>query len=87
MVKKKNLDRDSLHKCVSGGLFNLELKGETLIAVHNALSFTLSHRDLYAEDIEVCPSCIEEMFELRKNVSQILEYSNIYDKNKDKLVN
>ena len=84
---KKIPQGDSLHKHVKTSLFDLEVKGETLIAVHNALAFTLSHRDLYGEEIEICDTCVEAMSAMRRNVAKILEYANVYDKNKDKLLN
>ena len=86
-IEKRTSKVDSLHECVKNSAFNLEVVGETLIAVHNALAFTLSHRDLYSEEIEVCPHCIEAMATMRKNISHILEYAEAYDKNRGKLSN
>jgi hypothetical protein len=89
MTKKeqKHPKKDSLHEHVKNGAFNLEVAGETLIAVHNALAFTLSNRDLYAEEIESCPHCISAMGAVRRTIEQILQYAEIYDKNRNKLPN
>ena len=86
-VEKKIPKKDSLHEHVKNSAFDLEVAGEALIAMHNALAFTLSNRDLYSEEIESCPHCIKEMAAMRLKIAQILDYANIYDKNKNKLVN
>lgn len=85
--KKKIPTTDPIHKHVKHGVFDLEVPGETLIAVHNALAFTLSHRDLYGEEIPICDNCMEAMSAMRRNIAQILEYANVYDKNKARLLN
>lgn len=86
-ARKKKVKENTAHEKVGNSEFNLEVPGESLIAMHNALAFTLSHKDVYGQEIDVCDHCIEAMDSLRRNIGQILEYSDALDIKKKKLLN
>lgn len=76
-----------MHGKVQDNTFSLEVPGETLIALHNALSFTLIHQEEYSEEVEFCEHCIEAMNAVKRQVSHILSFSEVYDSSNKKLLN
>lgn len=86
-ARKKKQKENTAHDKVGDSDFNFELPGESLIALHNALAFTLSHKDVYGQEIEICDHCLDAMDVLRRRIGQILEYSDALDVKKQKLLN
>lgn len=73
---KKELFHGGLEHCT----FNFEVPGETLVALHNALSFTMAHHDEYHDESDGCPHCMEAMHALRNQVGNILTHAGVYKK-------
>jgi hypothetical protein len=79
--------KKSMHGRIEKSIFNFEIPGESMIAVHNALAFTLAHKEEYGEIIEVCDHCIEAMNAIRRNIETILSYSGANKISKKKSLN
>jgi len=79
----KKLFHNGLEECT----FNFEVPGETLIALHNALSFTIERTDEYSYfgESSQCPHCPEAMHALRQYVGDILKHADLYKVSKKKL--
>ena len=75
-AKKQQLFHGGLEKCT----FNFEVPGETLVALHNALSFTMTHHDQFDAEGDGCPHCFEAMTALRQYVTDILVHADYYKK-------
>ncbi len=86
-TRKKKPIGNSAHEKVEDSAFDFEVPGETLIALHNALAFTLSHKDVYGQEIDVCEHCIDAMNAMRRQIERILEYSEAFEIKKKKALN
>lgn len=56
-----------------------EAPGATLVAVHNALSFTLAHRDLYMAEADDCEHCVRAMEAFRRQIAHVVENAQAYE--------
>lgn len=57
MAKKK----ESLHSPIDDLIFNFEVPGRSIVALYNAVGFTLAHKDEYIKEAENCEYCFEAM--------------------------
>lgn len=61
-IKKTKLKKkDTNHGPFDKIMVRLDVPGETLLAVHNALSWTLAHSNEYTSEVDDCKTCLEAM--------------------------
>ena len=49
------------HSPIDNLTFTFDVPGKTILALYNAVGFTLAHRDLYTKEFEDCSNCFEAM--------------------------
>lgn len=76
--------RPETHGPLSNAIFNFEVPGETLVALHNALSFTMAHNEQYIKEGEDCQECFEAMYTMKKNLTLIIENAHVFQLFNDK---
>jgi hypothetical protein len=79
MANPKELNHKDTHKIV----YTFEVPGETILALYNALSFTLNHVEHYTEEVDKCEECLDALHAFRKYLSKVLDYSEIYSRPKE----
>lgn len=57
----KNKKEESLHSPIDNLTFTFEVPGKSIVALYNAVGFTLAHRDEYIKEAEDCNHCFEAM--------------------------
>lgn len=72
--------RKTKHGKFERAIFSFEVPGETILAIHNALSFTMAHNDQYRNESDGCEHCFEAMYAMRKTLQQLLDYAPEYQK-------
>ena len=72
--------RKTTHGTFERATFNFEVPGETILAVHNALAFTMAHHDQYAQESKECDHCFEAMYAMRRQLAQLIENATVYQK-------
>lgn len=51
----------TVHSPIDDLTFTFEVPGKTILAIYNAIGFTLAHRDLYTKEADDCGPCFEAM--------------------------
>lgn len=55
------MEKEDKHSPIDDLTFSFDVPGKTIIALYNAIGFTLAHRDEYIKESDDCPHCFEAM--------------------------
>lgn len=77
MTKRRN-KIGSTHGKLEDVIFRFDVSGETVLALHNALSFVLKENDKYTAEVDDCETCIEAMIAFRRHMAHIVDNAPAY---------
>lgn len=79
MKKKTTSKSDNVHGPLSKVVLSFEVPGESIIALHNALSYTLAHKEEFAAEADDCPTCLRAMEAFRRYLLRVIDHSPVYE--------
>lgn len=71
------------HSPIDNAILSFDVPGRTILALYNAIEFTLSHRDEFAREIDDCRHCLDALKSLDSYFWNLMNYG----KNKKNLKN
>lgn len=72
------------HGPLGDATLSFEVPGGTVIALHNAISFTIAHADQYRTEADNCDHCLQALDAFRRYLSRVVDNAPIYSKNVEK---
>lgn len=84
---RKPRESRSIHGPLAKAVFTLEVPGETVVALHNAIAFTMAHHEQYNREGENCPHCFEAMYTMRRHLQHLIENVGTYQLYRKRAVN
>lgn len=85
--KKPRADNKSIHGPLSKAVFTFEVPGETVVALHNAIAFTMAHHDQFNKEGMPCAHCFEAMYTMRRHLQHLIENVGTYQLYRKRAVN
>jgi hypothetical protein len=76
MAKRKKAQQLRHDMPLEGLLFGFEVPGEMVVAIHNALTFTLENHHKYLEEADNCEHCLQAMEAFREYLGHIIHHTN-----------
>lgn len=79
-IKKKAAKVSSgPHGPLNDIVLRFDVPGGTLLALHNALSYTLANREDYITQADDCDHCIKAMDAFRRYIAHVIENAPVYE--------
>ena len=72
--------RKPRHGTFERAIFSFEVPGETILALHNALSFTMAHHNQFSQESDGCQHCFEAIYAMRSQLQKLIDYAPEYQK-------
>lgn len=85
--KRVKREEKSLHGPLAKAVFTFEVPGETVVALHNAIAFTMAHHDQFNKEGQPCAHCFEAMYTMRRHLQHLIENVGTYQLYRKRLVN
>ena len=77
-MPKRKTKKVSTHGEFGDMIFRFDVTGEVVLAVHNAVSFALAHRERYLEETENCEQCLQGIESFRRYLAHIIDNAPAY---------